>query len=103
MQSLGDGICRMAIGYHHRKNRRLKSVAPPSALSPIRWPDGGPPDRRHLRAAKRPTRLHNATKGPAMLAASLAPWLSRHGIHYGWLMVALTFLATVCTSAATTL
>lgn len=38
-----------------------------------------------------------------MLAASLAPWLSRHGIHYGWLMVALTFLATVCTSAATTL
>lgn len=38
-----------------------------------------------------------------MLAGSLAPWLARHGIHYGWVMVALTFLATVCTSAATTL
>jgi sugar phosphate permease len=38
-----------------------------------------------------------------MLAKSLAPWLLQRGIHYGWLMVALTFLATVCTSAATTL
>lgn len=38
-----------------------------------------------------------------MLATSLAPWFTRHGIHYGWVMVGLTFLTTVCTSAATTL
>ena len=38
-----------------------------------------------------------------MLAATLAPWFSRHGIHYGWVMVALTFLTVVCTSAATSL
>ena len=38
-----------------------------------------------------------------MLAASLAPWFTRHGIHYGWVMVALTFLTAVCTSAATSL
>ena len=38
-----------------------------------------------------------------MLAISLAPWFTRHGIHYGWVMVGLTFLTTVCTSAATTL
>ena len=35
-----------------------------------------------------------------MLAASLSGWLSRHGIHYGWIMVALTFVTTVCSSAA---
>jgi sugar phosphate permease len=38
-----------------------------------------------------------------MLASSLAPWLNRRGIHYGWVMVALTFLTTVCTSAASSL
>jgi len=38
-----------------------------------------------------------------MLAASLAPWLSRRGIHYGWVMVALTFMIAVCTSAALSL
>ena len=38
-----------------------------------------------------------------MLAASLAPWFNRNGIHYGWVMVALTFLTTVCTSAAISL
>jgi hypothetical protein len=32
-----------------------------------------------------------------MLAASLSGWLSRHGIHYGWIMVALTFVTTVST------
>jgi MFS family permease len=38
-----------------------------------------------------------------MLAASLAPWLNRRGIHYGWVMVALTFLTTICSSAAVSL
>ena len=38
-----------------------------------------------------------------MLAATLAPWFDRRGIHYGWVMVALTFLTVVCTSAATSL
>lgn len=38
-----------------------------------------------------------------MLAASLAPWLIRRGIHYGWVMVALTFMIAVCTSAALSL
>ena len=38
-----------------------------------------------------------------MLAATLAPWFNRQGIHYGWVMVALTFLTVVCTSAATSL
>ena len=35
-----------------------------------------------------------------MFATSLAPWLTRHNIHYGWVMVALTFLTAVCASAA---
>jgi MFS family permease len=35
-----------------------------------------------------------------MLAASIAPWFERRGIHYGWVMVALTFVTTVCSSAA---
>ncbi|MGE0225040.1 MAG: MFS transporter [Acetobacteraceae bacterium] len=35
-----------------------------------------------------------------MFAASIAPWLARRGIHYGWVMVGLTFLTTVCSSAA---
>lgn len=35
-----------------------------------------------------------------MLAASLAPWFTRHGLHYGWVMVALTFVTAVCSSAA---
>lgn len=35
-----------------------------------------------------------------MLAASLAPWFGRRGIHYGWVMVALTFVTAVCSSAA---
>ena len=38
-----------------------------------------------------------------MLAATLAPWLHRRGIHYGWVMVAVTFLTAVCTSAAVSL
>ena len=38
-----------------------------------------------------------------MLAAALAPWFNRQGIHYGWVMVALTFLTVVCTSAAISL
>ena len=38
-----------------------------------------------------------------MLAATLAPWFSRRGIHYGWVMVALTFLTAVCSSAAISL
>jgi hypothetical protein len=38
-----------------------------------------------------------------MLAASLAPWLSRIGVHYCWVMVAITFLTTVCISAAISL
>ena len=31
------------------------------------------------------------------------PWLTRRGIHYGWLMVAMTFLTTICSSAAISL
>ncbi len=38
-----------------------------------------------------------------MLATAFAPWLTRHGIHYGWVMVALTFLTTICSSAAVSL
>lgn len=38
-----------------------------------------------------------------MLAATLAPWFDRRGIHYGWVMVALTFLTAVCSSAAISL
>lgn len=38
-----------------------------------------------------------------MFAAALAPWLHRRGIHYGWVMVVITFVATVCTSAAVSL
>ena len=38
-----------------------------------------------------------------MFASRLAPWLARRGVHYGWLMVALTFLTTVCSSAAISL
>ncbi len=36
-----------------------------------------------------------------MLAAAFAPWLARRGIHYGWVMVALTFLTVVVGSGAT--
>ncbi len=35
-----------------------------------------------------------------MLAATLAPWFARRGIHYGWVIVALTFVTAVCSSAA---
>jgi sugar phosphate permease len=35
-----------------------------------------------------------------MFASALATWLDRHGIHYGWVMVALTFTTVVCSSAA---
>jgi MFS family permease len=35
-----------------------------------------------------------------MLAAFFAPWFTRHGIHYGWVMVVLTFVTAVCSSAA---
>ena len=38
-----------------------------------------------------------------MLAAALAPWFARRGIHYGWVMIALTFLTAVCASAATSM
>jgi MFS family permease len=38
-----------------------------------------------------------------MFASRLAPWLTRRGIHYGWLMVGITFLTTVCSSAAISL
>lgn len=35
-----------------------------------------------------------------MFAASLAPWFARRGIHYGWVMVALTFVTATCSAAA---
>jgi predicted MFS family arabinose efflux permease len=35
-----------------------------------------------------------------MFAHRLAPWLSRRGIHYGWVMIALTFLTAFSTAAA---
>ena len=35
-----------------------------------------------------------------MLSTSLAPRMARHGIHYGWVMVAVTFLVMVATAAA---
>jgi MFS family permease len=35
-----------------------------------------------------------------MFATALAPWFARRGIHYGWVMVALTFVTAVCSSAA---
>ena len=38
-----------------------------------------------------------------MLAASLAPWFARRGIHYGWVMVALTFATVVVGSGATSI
>lgn len=38
-----------------------------------------------------------------MFASRLASILARRGIHYGWFMVALTFLTTVCSSAAISL
>lgn len=38
-----------------------------------------------------------------MFASSLVPWLTRRGIHYAWVMIALTFLTTICSSAAVSL
>src|SRR5689334_10819734 len=38
-----------------------------------------------------------------MFASRLAPWLTRRGLHYGWLMLAMTFLTTICSSAAISL
>jgi MFS family permease len=38
-----------------------------------------------------------------MFASRLAPWLTRRGIHYGWVMVGITFLTTVCSSATISL
>jgi predicted MFS family arabinose efflux permease len=35
-----------------------------------------------------------------MLAHAIAPWLARRGIHYGWVMVAITFLTALSTAAA---
>ena len=35
-----------------------------------------------------------------MLAATIAPWLYRRGLHYSWVMVALTFVTAVCAAAA---
>ena len=38
-----------------------------------------------------------------MFATDAARWFSRQGIHYGWVMVGLTFLVSICTSAASSL
>jgi len=38
-----------------------------------------------------------------MLAATVAPWLIRRGIHYGWVMVALTFLTALFAAGAISL
>lgn len=38
-----------------------------------------------------------------MFASHLSAWLTRRGIHYGWFMVAITFLTTICSSAAISL
>lgn len=38
-----------------------------------------------------------------MFASRLTPWLTGRGVHYGWLMLAMTFLTTVCSSAAISL
>jgi MFS family permease len=38
-----------------------------------------------------------------MFAATAAPWFTRRGIHYGWVMLGLTFMVSVCTSAAVSL
>jgi MFS family permease len=38
-----------------------------------------------------------------MLASRLASFLTHRGIHYGWFMVGITFLTTVCSSAAVSL
>ena len=38
-----------------------------------------------------------------MFASHIARWLTRHRIHYGWFMVAITFVTTVCSSAALSL
>ena len=38
-----------------------------------------------------------------MFATAFVRWLARHRIHYGWIMVALTFITTVCSSAAISL
>lgn len=35
-----------------------------------------------------------------MLAKSLAPWLYRRGIHYGWVMLVVTFLVSLSMAAA---
>jgi predicted MFS family arabinose efflux permease len=35
-----------------------------------------------------------------MLAHLLAPWLARRGIHYGWVMIAITFMTALSTAAA---
>ena len=35
-----------------------------------------------------------------MLSSFLAPALARRGIHYGWVMVAATFLTMLATAAA---
>lgn len=35
-----------------------------------------------------------------MFAASLAPWFARRGIHYGWVMVALTFVTAMVGAGA---
>ncbi|MBN8891593.1 MAG: MFS transporter [Rhodospirillales bacterium 70-18] len=35
-----------------------------------------------------------------MYAHVLAPWLTRRGIHYGWVMAAITFVTALSTSAA---
>ena len=35
-----------------------------------------------------------------MLAKQLAPFLLRHGIHYGWVMVAITFIVALASAGA---
>src|SRR3982751_4017027 len=43
---------------------------------------------------------HLSSERSAMLARALSIRLGRHGIHYGWVMVAVTFLVMLSTAAA---
>src|SRR3954454_10557314 len=54
-------------------------------------------------SCKRTVNLGGHPEDLGMFASRVAPWLTRRGVHYGWLMVALTFLTTVCSSAAISL
>ena len=48
---------------------------------------------------RRPYRIPNPEEIP-MLSNSTARWLQRRGIHYGWLVAAITFLTMLTMSAA---